>query len=239
MTRSQRVSQLFENIVRLHRAERALPGNEDVLAVRTWLEGQLGSTVTRSQAAKLLGLSHTALQRWEKSGDLPLVVTPAGREEVPVGALVQLYESVQEERRSGRRRRHTLEPAMAEGRRRADRLDATRLAEPEREAMLAAGSLDRHELAQLRSLAYHRAVAERLRRPAVNDARNLIWQWRNSGRIDPAYADRWDAILNRPVAEVRRFLRSDTPEARDLRQSSPFAGALSEPERRRILESIR
>jgi hypothetical protein len=222
VTRSQRVSQLFENIVRLHRAERALPGNEDVLAVRTWLEGQLGSTVTRSQAAKLLGLSHTALQRWEKSGDLPLVVTPAGREEVPVGALVQLYE-----------------PAMAEGRRRADRLDATRLAEPEREAMLAAGSLDRHELAQLRSLAYHRAVAERLRRPAVNDARNLIWQWRNSGRIDPAYADRWDAILNRPVAEVRRFLRSDTPEARDLRQSSPFAGALSEPERRRILESIR
>ena len=106
MTRADHQRQLFEQIVRLRRVERELPGNTDILAVRTELEDELGPTVTRSAAARFLGLSHTALQRWEACGDLPLVLTPAGRPEVPVAALVVLCEAVRDERRSGRRRRH-------------------------------------------------------------------------------------------------------------------------------------
>ncbi len=239
MTRSDRRQELFENIVRLRRVERELPGNTDVLAVRTALENELGPAVTRSQAARFLGLSHTALQRWEKSGDLPLVLTPAGRTEVPVGALVALYDAVQDERQSGRRRRHTLEPVFREGRRRAESLDPRRLLWPQVQQGTDLGKLDRHEVAQLRSLAYHRALAERLRRPMVDDARGVLWQWREGGKIDPRYASRWQEVLDQPLPEIRRVLGADTPQARDLRQNSPFAGMLSEPERRKILATVK
>ena len=233
MTRAEHKRQLFEQIVRLRRAERELPGNTDLLAVRTELEDELGPTVTRAMAARLLGLSHTALQRWEKSGDLPLVLTPAGRTEVPVSALVPLYEAVQDERRSGRRTRHTLEPVLLEGRRRAELLDPERLLPPG-----AREHHDRHEIAQLRSLVYHRALSERLDRSMVDDARSVLWQWGQRGRIDPRYAQRWEDVLHLPLPEIRRVLGADTPEARDLRQNSPFAGMLSEPERRKILAAV-
>jgi hypothetical protein len=234
MTRADRQRQLFEQIVRLRRVERELPGNTDVLTVRTELEDELGPTVTRSTAARFLGLSHTALQRWQASGDLPLVLTPAGRTEVPVGALVVLCEAVRDERRSGRRRRHTLEPVLLEGRRRADLLDPERLLPPgSREHR------DRHATAQLRSLVYHRALSERLDRLMVDDARSVLWQWRRRGKVDPRLASQWEHVLDLPLAEIRSILSADTPDARDLRQNSPFAGMLSEPERRKILASVR
>ena len=46
-------------------------------------------------------------------------------------------------------------------------------------------------------------------------------------------------MLRRPLPEIKRVLTDDGQWARDLRQNSPFAGALSEPERRKILEEIR
>jgi len=239
VTRSDHIQRLFENIVRLRRAERELPGNRDLLAVRTQLEDELGPTVSRSQAARLLGLSHTALQRWQKAGDLPLVISPSGRTEVPVAALVRLYDAVEAERRSGRRRRHTLEPVFTEGRRRAEQLDAKRLIWREPEDVPEPGHLDRHELPQLRSLAYHRALAKRLRRPMVDASLQLLRQWREAGKIDPEYASRWEEVLRRPIPQIREVLEADSQDARDLRQNSPFVGMLSEPERRKILDSVR
>ena len=41
------------------------------------------------------------------------------------------------------------------------------------------------------------------------------------------------------VTLVGRVLSADNPEARDLRQNSPFAGMLSEPERRKILATVK
>ena len=234
MTRADRQRQLFEQIVRLRRVERHVPGNADIRTVRAELEDDLGPTVTRSAAARFLGLSHTALQRWEASGDLPLVITPAGRTEVPVGALVVLSEAVRDERDSGRRRRHTLEPVLLEGRRRAELLDPERLLPPRTRE-----HPDPHDTAQLRSLVYHRVLSERLDRPMVDDARSVLWQWRRRGTVDPRYADRWERVLDQPLDEVRGVLGADTPEARDLRQNSPFAGMLSEPERRKILAAVR
>jgi hypothetical protein len=63
--------------------------------------------------------------------------------------------------------------------------------------------------------------------------------WLDQGKIDPRYAQQWDEVLRRPVTEVRRAISEDTPQMRDLRQNSPFAGMLSEPERRKIVEEIR
>jgi hypothetical protein len=228
----ERRKRLFENIVRLRRAESEV-STPEIVAVREDLERELGETVSRSLAAQLLGVSHTALNRWIDSGDVPVVTTREGRTAVPVRALVNLYEGVNRERASGRRRLHTLEPVMTEGRERAERIRPHRVLGEE------PGPRDRHRTAELRSLAYHRALAPRLRRRMVEDARRKIRQWEQAGTIDPRYAKQWDEVLRKPVAEIRKIIRADTQFARDLRQNSPFAGLLSEPERRKILETVR
>ena len=233
MTVVDRKKRLFENIVRLRRAGRALPESRDIAAVRHALEDELGESVSQRLAASLLGMSHTALARWIKSGDVPTVYAPNGRTEIPVAALLELYESVEHERGAGRRERHLLEPIMLDQQRRAQRLDTDALIGDS--DCRAAG----HGRAELRSLAYHRAVAKRLRRPMVDDARQTLWKWRAQGKIDSRYADQWESLLGRPIREIRRVIAEDTPKARDLRQNSPFAGVLSEPERRRILGEIR
>jgi hypothetical protein len=220
---------LFGNIVRLRRVGRDLPGNADVLAVRRALERELGETVSRRLAARILGVSHTALDRWIKTGDLPLVYSVQGRVEVPVPALLDLYESVEADRAVGDRR-YVLAPTMARHRQAAQSLDLQSFQQD-------AERTD-HERASARSLAYHWAVARRLRKPMVEEARHVLFRWRDQGRIDKPYADRWDQLLNMPLAEIRRALVDETQDYDDLRQNSPFAGLLSEPERRRIVREV-
>jgi hypothetical protein len=233
MAGTERKHELFEQILRLRRAERAAPRLRDVVVVRVALEEQLGETVSQRLAAALLRVSHTALRRWIDSGDIPLVYTADGRDQVPLRAVLDLRESMDRERAAGRRTKHLLEPLMMDARARADALDPLRL------LPLGAAADDPHERASRRSLAYHRAVADHLSRPMVDDALHTIWGWREQGRIDPRYGERWERILDRPIAEVREIIGEDSPDGRDLRQSSPFAGFLSEPERRKILSSVR
>jgi hypothetical protein len=223
---------IFENIVRLRRAEREADSPE-LVAVRHDLEDSLGGSVSRNLAAKLLGVSHTALNNWVTTGDVPVVITERGRREVPVPVLLDLYERVAEERESGRRRRHTLEPPLIESRARAKRMRPA--SGPEFDAK----AEDSHRRAELRGLAYHRAIASRLRRPMVDEAERKMRRWREEGRVDPLYAKRWLDLLQRPVHEIRGVISTDDQRGRDLRQSSPFAGLLSEPKRRRILEEVR
>ncbi len=117
-----RKQELFENIVRLRRVARELPGNADVSAVRRALESELGETVSRRLASRILGVSHTALDRWVKAGDLPLVYSAQGRVEVPVPAVLDLYESVEADRADGDRR-YVLAPTMVRHRKAAQGLD--------------------------------------------------------------------------------------------------------------------
>jgi hypothetical protein len=224
-----RKQQLFDAIIRLRRAERGLPPNEDIVAVRAMLEEELGETMSRRLAARLLGVDHKALDRWIRSGDLPVVETRSGRTEVPVNAVADLYDAVSEERASGTRSRHLLEPSLTAGRRLAESLRPRDLVERDGNG---------HGRAARRSLAYHRALARRLRRPMVDDALKLVWQWRDKGRIDPRYAAQWEEVLHLPVAEVRRIIGEDSERGRDLRQNSPFAGMLSEAERQRINREV-
>ncbi|MGD1057067.1 MAG: hypothetical protein ABR992_06580 [Solirubrobacteraceae bacterium] len=227
MSLVERKQELFENIVRLRRAARQSPGSRDIAAVRVSLERELGETVSRRLAARVLGVSHTALDRWIKTGDLPVIYSAKGRVEVPVPALLDLYDAVDAGRADSPR--YPLTATMLHHREAAQRLKIHR-------------SRDRgdggHDRVRARSLVYHHAVAARLSRPMVEEARHVLFRWREQGRIDERYADRWEQLLERPLPEVRRALVEESQEADDLRQSSPFAGVLSEPERLRILREV-
>lgn len=233
MASVESTQQRFGQVLRLRRAEREAPGNRDIVAVRTELENELGGTLSPSMAARLLGVSHTALSRWIRAGDVPVVPTPEGRKAIPVPVVSDLYEAITEERAEGRRTRHLLEPYMREQRRRAEQLDTSELVPPPEP------DEDPHRRSQRRALAYHRVVARQLRRSMLDDALHRIWSWRDTGRIHPDYAEQWESVLRRPVSEVRRIISEDSRFADDLRQNSPFAGMLSEPERRRILQDVR
>lgn len=219
----------LENIARLRRAERRT-GDADIATVREDLESQLGGVVFRSVAARVLGISHTALSNWIATGDVPVVISKRGRKEVPIPALLNLQERVAQERRVGHRKLHLLEPAMIEARCRAERMrphisDLRDRSEP-------------HRAAELRSLVYHRVVAPRLRRPTVDEAQRKFRRWREEGKIDPRYAQAWEEVFALPMAEIRKTITADDERGRDLRQNSPLAGLLSEPERRKILEMV-
>lgn len=221
----------FENIARLRKAERGVI-DPDIAAVREDLEAQLNGTVPRSIAARQLGVSHTALDNWIASGDVPVVITKQGRKEVPISFLLELQERVAEQRRAGRRKLHTLEPVMVEARRRADRLD------PQLEPTSSGRRPDPHRIAELRSLAYHRALAAELRQPMVDEARRKLQRWTREERIDPCYAQAWQSVLAQPMEAIREAITADDEQGRNLRQNSPFSGLLSQQERRKILAAI-
>ena len=204
----------------------------DIAIVREDLEAQLGGTVPRSLSASMLGVSHTALNNWIAAGDVPVAITERGRKEVPIPALLELWDRVVEERKSGRRKLHLLEPIMIEARRPAERMrPGVVLPKPDERP-------DPHRVAELRGLAYHRALAPRLRRPMIDEAQRKLARWRRDGRINPRYAEAWESVFAMPMAEIRKVIAADDARGRDLRQNSPLAGLLSEPERRKILEAI-
>lgn len=220
--------ELFENIARLRRVGRKVPGNRDLATVRAALEDELGATVSQRLAARTLGVSHVALRRWIDAGDLPLVYTREGRREVPVSALLRLRDEIEEEQPSPTAGRYAIAPTM-ERRRAAAKRMRVKKGPPGSEP---------HSRARARSLAYHRAVAGRLRSSMVEEARHLLFLWRKEGKIDPHYAARWEEILNQPIAQIRQAIMEESPVADDLRQNSPLAGLLSEAERRRIVKEV-
>jgi hypothetical protein len=96
-----------------------------------------------------------------------------------------------------------------------------------------------HSRLDERSLALHRLVAEKLLDdPALLDrARGNLRRWQESnGSPSPALAE-WQQILTGTADQVARFLVERSERATRLRQSSPFTGILSEPERLAIYES--
>jgi hypothetical protein len=220
--------ELFENIARLRKACRSLPGNDDLSAVRISLERELGETVSRRLAARALGVTHTALNRWIDAGDFPVVYTPSGRLEVPVDALVRLLEAVEvdQDQRGGRYR---LAATMAR-----QREAAMELKLPDHMPRGESG----HGRALARSFAYHSAVASKLDPQMLDEARHVLRRWRRQDRIDSRYAARWEAVLDQSLPDVRATLLDESTAGDDLRQNSPFAGLLSEPERRRILAEV-
>ena len=95
-----------------------------------------------------------------------------------------------------------------------------------------------HALIDRINLAQDWLIGTRLRRDkrAIGIARGNLRRWmaRDGQKVRPVFLE-WHRILERLTpAEIADFLRSDTPMARRLRQSSPFAGVLTDSERRAI-----
>jgi hypothetical protein len=90
-----------------------------------------------------------------------------------------------------------------------------------------------------RSLALHQLVAKKLLADPilVERARANGRRWQKShGRLSLALAE-WEQILTGPGDEIARFLMERSETATRLRQSTPFTGILTEPERLAIYES--
>jgi len=90
-----------------------------------------------------------------------------------------------------------------------------------------------------RSLALHGLVAKKLAaKPLLIEiARENLRRWQHANDVVvPAFVE-WKAILNGPFDLVVRILTERTENAQRLRQSSPFAGLLTESERKAIYES--
>jgi hypothetical protein len=203
--------QTIRDIARLRRAQRRAPEDEDLAAVREDFERAAGGTVGRAASARLLGVSQTALDRWIVIGEIPVVTTPSGRREVPCSPLVDLLAAV-EERRSSTNDRHALGTVLRARGARAAQLDARTLL-PQREVRAGRRRAHGHRPAELRSLAYHRAVAQRLDDEMVIDARARLRRWRAERRIQPRYADAWEALLAGPRIRLVHTLREDSEHA--------------------------
>ena len=100
---------------------------------------------------------------------------------------------------------------------------------------------DLHRLAEARSLALHRAVAEALDKDPhlVEVAREQILSWASSGRIAAPYAEAWLSILAAPLDDIRRAITADTQTARALRQTTPFTNVIDPRTRWRIWSEVR
>ena len=100
--------------------------------------------------------------------------------------------------------------------------------------------IDLHELAMQRSLAFHREIARRLGRDStvLDMARERVRGWMAENQHRP-YVRQWARILEGTPESIASFLGDRSELAQELRQSSPFAGALDPQERWRIWRKTR
>ena len=87
----------------------------------------------------------------------------------------------------------------------------------------------------------HREVARRLQdRPELLDAaRERVQSWLESGGVSRYWAEAWNEALGGTLDEVIARITDPSQHARDLRQTSPFAGALDPRVRWEILRRLR
>ena len=228
MARRIETETLIRDIVRLREAELA-GAPEGVADVREDLEEMVGPTIGRATSARVLGITQTALDRHIGRGAVPVVITPSGRREIPLAELVRLSLDLGEVKRSGGAPR-PLAATLRSRRERARSLDRATVLPPGFRCDRAGG--------EIQGLAFHRAVAARLDPQMVSDARRRLRRWRERGNVDERWARDWEDVLSRPLADIGRAITADDARGRDLRQSSPFAGALDHEERRRVMELI-
>lgn len=225
------LEEIIHELARLKRVQRALPSEAqpELNPTLDILRSSIPQTVKKSVAARVLGVSQNALERWFSTGEIATVRTPSGRTEVSVAELLDLLEQLHGTEGS-------RQPLAAAVRRRRGRSARTMTVD------LLPWNLgpdpDGHRQADLRALAYHRAVAKRLTPVMVDAARRRLSRWRADGRVHPRWADDWEQVLARPLEQIAELLGEDSQDAADLRQSSPFAGTLSDHERREILRAV-
>lgn len=93
-----------------------------------------------------------------------------------------------------------------------------------------------------KSLAIHRHIAARLLTdpaPVLQRARRNLANLRAADQGNATrLLDDWDTLLDRPVDEIVTHMLARTQHGIDLRQMTPFAGVLTDTERRQALRSV-
>ena len=110
------------------------------------------------------------------------------------------------------------------------------------DASAGAGALGSHQFLDNFALAYHLAVAERLReRPdvVIEHARHNINRWLEGDAFGPGErqsVEEWRKILDgSDVGQLIQIITDPSDEGQRLRSSSPFVGTLTPEERLEIL----
>jgi len=99
----------------------------------------------------------------------------------------------------------------------------------------------KHRLIEARSLAMHCLIAGKIEaKPALLDiARRNLSSWRaRYGDEPPRALEEWRRILARPWPEIAAIITDPGETGARLRQSSPFAGVLTQAERKRVYEAF-
>ena len=93
-----------------------------------------------------------------------------------------------------------------------------------------------------KSLAVHRQIAARLLLDPTNVVKKARCNLDKLQTADHGHArrrlDEWDRILDRRADEIVTAMLARTQTGIDLRQMTPFAGVLTDTERRRALRSV-
>jgi excisionase family DNA binding protein len=95
--------ELLHDLVDLQAAERSSRGKprEHVRRVEARMRERIGAGVTKTVAARVLGVSVPTIDKWIDRGRIPTTYTPKGRRRVALGPLVSLAGAVQELREAG------------------------------------------------------------------------------------------------------------------------------------------
>lgn len=99
-----------------------------------------------------------------------------------------------------------------------------------------------HRILDARSLAMHVLIVRKIDRDRtlLGIARANIARWeKQRGDAVPWWLAEWRQILERPWLQIAALLTEQSENAIRLRQSTPFAGVLSEAERKRIYAAFR
>lgn len=94
-----------------------------------------------------------------------------------------------------------------------------------------------------RSLEMHCLIADKIKEnpQLIEIAKNNLSKWRTSygNKPIPYYIVEWEVLLQKPIYQVLKFLRSTTQLAQQLRSSTPFVGILTEEERLAIFDKYK
>lgn len=98
----------------------------------------------------------------------------------------------------------------------------------------------KHRLAEERSLAYHRVIAQRVRRDPslVEHALGRVHEWSEQGLLAEPYTRAWLEILEAPIERLCESIVADDEDARALRQTTPFVDVLDPRERWKIWTEV-
>ena len=93
-----------------------------------------------------------------------------------------------------------------------------------------------------RSLAFHHAIVKTLRKnpvAVISRARSNVERLARLHRGPQKLFEQWESWLALPIEELVSNILDPLPEAREMRQVSPFSGVLKPQERARIVRQFR